>query len=122
MGHNNLWPLVYPRFQAAAEHFELLKDEWTQSVDKLTATLDGAADGAKLIRALEAQMMDDQKEIENGVSTKNVSGVLPSAGNMARRAHRVLMIAKREAENSEDPVYVNAVKESFNVLNSKVRF
>ena len=90
-------------------------------MDKLTATLDGAADGAKLIRALEAQMMDDQKEIENGVSTKNVSGVLPSAGNMARRAHRVLMIAKREAENSEDPVYVNAVKESFNVLNSKVR-
>ena len=100
----------------------MLKDEWTQSVDKLTATLDGAADGAKLIRALEAQMMDDQKEIENGVSTKNVSGVLPSAGNMARRAHRVLMIAKREAENSEDPVYVNAVKESFNVLNSKVGF
>ena len=67
-------------------------------------------------------MMDDQKEIENGVSTKNVSGVLPSAGNMARRAHRVLMIAKREAENSEDPVYVNAVKESFNVLNSKVPY
>merc|ERR1719204_2302276 len=110
-----------PNNKAAAEHFELLKDEWTQSVDKLTATLDGAADGAKLIRALEAQMMDDQKEIENGVSTKNVSGVLPSAGNMARRAHRVLMIAKREAENSEDPVYVNAVKESFNVLNSKVQ-
>ena len=32
----------------AKEHFELLKDEWSQSVDKLTATLDGAADGAKV--------------------------------------------------------------------------
>ena len=52
----------------------------------------------------------------------NVQGVLPAAGNMARRAHRVLMIAKREAENSEDPAYVNAVRDSFNVLNSKVSF
>ena len=74
-----------------------------------------------MIRALEGQMMDDQREIEGGVASKNVSGVLPSAGNMARRAHRVLMIAKREAENSEDPVYVNAVKDAFNVLNSKVK-
>ena len=65
-------------------------------------------------------MIDDQKEIKGGVSTKNVQGVLPAAGNMARRAHRVLMIAKREAENSEDQAYVNAVRESFNNLNSKV--
>ena len=67
-------------------------------------------------------MIDDQKEIKGGVSTKNVQGVLPAAGNMARRAHRVLMIAKREAENSEDQAYVNAVRESFNNLNSKVKF
>ena len=40
---------------------------------------------------------------------------------MARRAHRVLMIAKREAENSEDQAYVNAVRDSFNNLNSKVQ-
>ena len=66
-------------------------------------------------------MIDDQKEIKGGVSTKNVQGVLPAAGNMARRAHRVLMIAKREAENSEDQAYVNAVRESFNNLNSKVK-
>ena len=66
-------------------------------------------------------MIDDQKEIKGGVSTKNVQGVLPAAGNMARRAHRVLMIAKREAENSEDQAYVNAVRESFNNLNSKVQ-
>ena len=37
-----------PDNKPAKEHFELLKDEWSQSVDKLTATLDGAADGAKV--------------------------------------------------------------------------
>ena len=37
-----------PENKPAKEHFELLKDEWSQSVDKLTATLDGAADGAKV--------------------------------------------------------------------------
>jgi len=110
-----------PDNKPAKEHFELLKDEWSHSVDKLTATLDGAADGAKLIAALEAQMIDDQAEISGGVDANNVHGVLPAAGNMARRAHRVLMIAKREAENSEDPAYVNAVRDSFNVLNSKVQ-
>ena len=56
-----------PDNKPAKEHFELLKDEWSHSVDKLTATLDGAADGAKLIAALEAQMIDDQAEISGGV-------------------------------------------------------
>ena len=56
-----------PDNKPAKEHFELLKDEWSASVDKLTATLDGAADGAKLIAALEAQMIDDQAEISSGV-------------------------------------------------------
>jgi vinculin len=93
--------LQQPDNKPAREHFELLKDEWTQAVDKLTATLDGAADAGKLVRALESQMTEDQNDISSNILRQNVSGVLPAAGNMARRAHRVLMVAKREAENSE---------------------
>ena len=104
--------LQQPNNAPAKEHFELLKDEWTAAVDKLTATLDGAADAGKLVRALESQMGEDQADIKNHVSTANVAGVLPAAGNMARRAHRVLMVAKREAENSEGMIilFFNFIK------------
>jgi len=110
-----------PENKPAKEHFELLKEEWTQAVDKLAANLDSCADAGKLVRALELQMIEDQKDVKSHVSTNDVARVLPSAGNMARRAHRVLMVAKREAENSEDPVYVNNLKQAFNVLNTKVQ-
>ena len=56
--------LQQPSNAPAKEHFELLKEEWTQAVDKLTATLDGAADAGKLVRALESQMTEDHQDIK----------------------------------------------------------
>ena len=85
-----------------------MKEEWTQAVDKLAANLDSCADAGKLVRALELQMIEDQKDVKNHISSNDVARVLPSAGNMARRAHRVLMVAKREAENSEGTNFHNS--------------
>jgi vinculin len=99
-----------PENKPAKEHFELLKEEWTQAVDKLAANLDSCADAGKLVRALELQMIEDQKDVKSHVSTNDVARVLPSAGNMARRAHRVLMVAKREAKNSEGNKILNRTK------------
>lgn len=46
--------------------------------------------------------------------------VLPCAGATARRAQRILMVTKREADNSEDPVFVKDLEMGFNELNGSI--
>ena len=46
--------------------------------------------------------------------------VLPCAGTTARRSHRILMVTKREAENSEDKEFVGQLELGFNKLSNNI--
>ncbi|KAL5006317.1 hypothetical protein ScPMuIL_015123 [Solemya velum] len=98
-----------PSNQAAAEHFELLKKQWTDQMEHLRGLVDEAVDTAALIKAEEEGILRDTERVEEGIRASDSPKIVQNASNVARRANRVLQVAQQEAENSEDPVFVDSV-------------
>ena len=66
--------------------------------------------------------MRDTERIEDGIRTVDSPLIVANASNIARRANRVLQVAEMEAQNSEDPLFVDRVNEaSENLKSSKYR-
>ncbi|CAH1270145.1 VCL [Branchiostoma lanceolatum] len=105
-----------PDNQAASEHFELLKREWMNNMDKLTSLVDDAVDTVAFIKACEEAIARDSEMVKVAIKNVQVQSVVNGASNIARRANRVLMVAKREADNSEDPKFVDKVNDASDVL------
>lgn len=101
-----------PNNQAAVEHFELLKKQWTDNMERLRGLVDEAVDTAALIRAEEVAILRDTDRIEDGIRTVDSPLIVANASNIARRANRVLQVAEMEAQNSEDPLFVDRVNEA----------
>jgi vinculin len=122
----------------ATSHFENLRKEYADALNRLRAYVDDAIDTGEFVRASEGAMRrytnkcEDaivenfpQKMVDNTSETKhsnsfccNIAICCSFAGQIARLGNRVLMAAKNEAENSEDPQFVRRVDESANVLHS----
>jgi vinculin len=64
----------------------------------------------------EDAILRDTDRVEEGIQGQDPPKIVANASNIARRAYRVLQVAEQEAENSEDPAYVDQVKDSANVL------
>ncbi|KAI8504443.1 hypothetical protein Bbelb_175610 [Branchiostoma belcheri] len=105
-----------PDNQAASEHFELLKREWMNNMDKLTSLVDDAVDTVAFIKACEEAIARDSEMVKVAIKNVQVQSVVNGASNIARRANRVLMVAKREADNSEDPKFVDRVNDASDTL------
>ena len=60
----------------------------------------------------EEGILRDTDRIEDGIRTVNSPLIVASASNIARRANRVLQVAEMEAQNSEDPHFVDRVNEA----------
>lgn len=109
-----------PNNQAAIEHFEQMKSRWAGNVERLRALVDEAVDTAALIKAEEDGILRDTDRVEEGIRGKDPPKIVANASNIARRAYRVLQVAEQEAENSEDPAYVDRVRDSANVLRDTI--
>ena len=62
--------------------------------------------------------MRDTDRVEDGIRMNDAQKIGANASNIARRANRVLQVAAQEAENSEDPKYVDRVNEAADHLKS----
>nr|KAG5709155.1 hypothetical protein BaRGS_028611 [Batillaria attramentaria] len=109
-----------PNNQAAIEHFELLKKQWTDNMERLRGLVDEAVDTAALIRAEEEGILRDTERIEDGIRTVDSPLIVANASNIARRANRVLQVAEMEAQNSEDPLFVDRVNEASENLKATI--
>ncbi|XP_076450552.1 vinculin-like isoform X3 [Babylonia areolata] len=109
-----------PNNQAALEHFELLKKQWTDNMERLRGLVDEAVDTTALIRAEEEGILHDTNRIEDGIRTVDSPLIVANASNIARRANRVLQVAEMEAQNSEDPLFVDRVNEASQNLKSTI--
>ena len=70
---------------------------------------------------LEEGILRDTERVEDAIQMKDPPQIGAHASNIARRANRVLQVAQQEAENSEDPKYVDHVNEAAsNLRSSKV--
>ncbi|XP_025087818.1 vinculin-like isoform X9 [Pomacea canaliculata] len=109
-----------PNNQAAVEHFELLKKQWTENMERLRSLVDEAVDTGALIRAEEEGILRDTERIEDGIRNIDSPLIVTNASSIARRANRVLQVAEMEAQNSEDPLFVDRVNEASENLKSSI--
>ncbi|XP_041366234.1 vinculin-like isoform X8 [Gigantopelta aegis] len=109
-----------PNNPAALEHFDLLKKHWTDNIERLRNLVDEAVDSSALIRAEEEGIIRDTEKIENGIRMNDSPQIVTNASNIARRANRVLQVAHNEADNSEDPQFVDRVNSASENLKATI--
>lgn len=66
----------------------------------------------------EEGILRDTERVEDGIRTNNSPKIVTNASSIARRANRVLQVAQQEAENSEDPSFVQRVNQASDGLKS----
>ncbi|XP_016304135.1 vinculin-like [Sinocyclocheilus anshuiensis] len=102
--------LKNPGNQAAYEHFETMKNQWIDNVEKMTGLVDEAIDTRSLLHASEEAIKKDLDKCQVAMANHQPQMLVAGATSIARRANRILLVAKREVENSEDPKFRETVK------------
>ncbi|XP_057198082.1 vinculin a isoform X2 [Triplophysa rosa] len=102
--------LKNPGNQAAYEHFETMKNQWIDNIEKMTGLVDEAIDTKSLLDASEEAIKKDIDKCRVAMANVQPQMLVAGATSIARRANRVLLVAKREVENSEDPKFRDLVK------------
>uniref|UniRef100_A0A672NGP5 Vinculin n=1 Tax=Sinocyclocheilus grahami TaxID=75366 RepID=A0A672NGP5_SINGR len=102
--------LKNPGNQAAYEHFETMKNQWIDNIEKMTSLVDEAIDTKSLLNASENAIKKDIDKCRVAMANVQPQMLVAGATSIARRANRVLLVAKREVENSEDPKFRELVK------------
>lgn len=97
----------YPASKAAEEHLNNLKQQYADTILRMRTLCDQATDPAEFIKASEEQIQKYTFLCEEAIRNKQPQKMVDNTGNIARLVNRVLLVAKQEADNSEDPQYIN---------------
>ncbi|KAM4030946.1 vinculin isoform 2-T2 [Anomaloglossus baeobatrachus] len=109
-----------PGNQAAHEHFETMKNQWIDNIEKMTGLVDEAIDTRSLLDASEEAIKKDIDKCKVAMANMQPQMLVAGATSIARRANRILLVAKREVENSEDPKFREAVKAASDELSKTI--
>ncbi|KAK4287350.1 hypothetical protein Pmani_039578 [Petrolisthes manimaculis] len=101
--------MTYPTNKAADEHFENLRRQYAESIQKVRDMADEATDSAAFIKASEDLIKRHTGACEASIRNHEPQAMVDNTSAIARLANRVLMVAKQEADNSEDPSFVAKV-------------
>ncbi|XP_033751421.1 vinculin-like isoform X10 [Pecten maximus] len=112
--------LADPNNAAARDHFDLMKKQWTDNMEHLRGLVDEAVDTPAHLKAVEEAILRDTDRVEDGIRTNDPAKMVTNGSNIARRANRVLQVAHTEAENSEDPQFVDQVNHAAENLKSTI--
>ncbi|XP_062381648.1 vinculin b [Sardina pilchardus] len=112
--------LKNPGNQAAHEHFETMKNQWIDNVEKMTGLVDEAIDTKSLLDASEEAIRKDLEKCQVAMGNHQPQMLVAGATSIARRANRILLVAKREVENSEDPKFRETVKAASDELSQTI--
>ncbi|XP_019726220.1 vinculin-like isoform X8 [Hippocampus comes] len=112
--------LKNPGSKAAYEHFDTMKNQWIDNVEKLTGLVDEAIDTKSLLDASEEAIKKDIDKCRVAMANVQPQMLVAGATSIARRANRVLLVAKREVENSEDPRFRDLVKHASDALSHTI--
>ncbi|XP_053730868.1 vinculin-like isoform X6 [Synchiropus splendidus] len=112
--------LKNPGNRAAYEHFDTMKNQWIDNVERLTGLVDEAIDTKSLLDASEEAIKKDIDKCRVAMANVQPQMLVAGATSIARRANRVLLVAKREVENSEDPKFRDTVKHASDILSHTI--
>ncbi|KAG5887305.1 hypothetical protein JTB14_006450 [Gonioctena quinquepunctata] len=110
----------YPSSKAADEHFENLRQQYSDTLTKVRNLCDEATDSADFIKASEEQMKKHTFLCEEAIKNKQPQKMVDNTSAIARLANRVLLVAKQESDNSEDPNFIDNVSRSSDILQNCV--
>lgn len=109
----------YPGSKAAEEHLNNLKQQYADTILRMRTLCDQATDPAEFIKASEEQMQKHSFLCEEAIRNKQPQKMVDNTSSIARLANRVLLVAKQEADNSEDPEFIaNLLNASDKLQNS----
>ena len=74
--------------------------------------VDESLDCEQFISACEKSIITETYLTQAAVQENNNSAIVLNTLNIAKRSNRIIQVANQEAENSEDPNYVNRIKKS----------
>ncbi|CAH8843196.1 unnamed protein product [Trichobilharzia szidati] len=106
--------------QATSDHFLMMRQHWSDTAERMRVLVDEAIDANAFISAQEAGMLRDTARTEKYIAEVSTTGVVESTTRIARRANRVLQLITREADNSEDPLYVDRMNDAVKALRSTI--
>lgn len=86
----------------------------------LAGLVDEAIDTKSLLDASEEAIKKDIDKCRVAMANVQPQMLVAGATSIARRANRVLLVAKREVENSEDPRFRDSVKHASDVLSHTI--
>lgn len=110
----------YPGSKAAEEHYNNLKDQYADTILRMRTLCDQATDPADFIKASEEQMQKHTLLCEDAIRNKVPQKMVDNTSSIARLANRVLLVAKQEADNSEDPQFISDVINASDKLQNSV--
>lgn len=99
----------YPASKAAEEHFNNLKQQYADTVLRMRTLCDQATDPSDFIKTSEEQIQKYTFLCEEAIRNKQPQKMVDNTSNIARIVNRVLLVAKQEADNSEDPEFIARV-------------
>ncbi|CAG2100408.1 unnamed protein product, partial [Medioppia subpectinata] len=112
--------LTHPDNKAADEHFENLRKQYSDTIQSMRNMVDEAVDTVNFIKASEDSILKYTALCENAIVNRQQQSMVDNTSNIARLANRVLMVAKQESDNSEDPNFISRVNRAADELQATV--
>lgn len=112
--------MTYPDSKAADEHFENLRQQYAETMQRARALCDEATDSGDFIRTSEEQMQKHSFLCEEAIAKALPQKMVDNTASIARLANRVILVAKQESDNSEDPAFIQRVNYATDILQNSV--
>ena len=94
--------MVYPDNRAADEHFENLRAQYAEGVNRIRALCDEATDPRSFVEQSAAAIRRRRDGCAAAVSGGDAVGLIEGTSAVARLANRIIQVTRQEADNSED--------------------
>lgn len=108
--------MTYPESRAADEHFENLRQQYASTIQRARNLCDEATDSGDFIKTSEEQMKKHTILCEDAIVKGNAQKMVDNTSAIARLANRVILVAKQESDNSEDPIFIQRVNQAANLM------
>ncbi|XP_015174069.1 PREDICTED: vinculin isoform X6 [Polistes dominula] len=112
--------MTYPDSKAADEHFENLRQQYAETMQRTRALCDEATDSGDFIRTSEEQMQKHTYLCEEAIAKSYPQQMVDNTAAIARLADRVILVAKQESDNSEDPAFIQRVNQATDALQNSI--
>ncbi|XP_055532948.1 vinculin [Wyeomyia smithii] len=110
----------YPTSKAAEEHLNNLKQQYADTILRMRTLCDQATDPSDFIEASEKQMQKHSFLCDEAIRMRQPQKMVDNTSSEARLANRVLLVAKQEADNSEDPEFIAKVNDASDRLQQSI--